>query len=176
MEQSSTLDVLEYLWKEYLTHLERVWYKAQAHYRKSPKWPNWRQKYEKERKNDPLLSYLRTARGKHEHTLEEITSQDTGSIQIAAGATGTGTVKNIAINNGVLSADVTSGTISIIFDPAKVRILPLVYRGRNYEVPKTHLGSALDPDNVIDLAKKGAEYYERFLNEAEEYFTTNNHS
>jgi len=172
MESSSSFDELETHWKEFLSQLERTWYKAQAHYGKSPKWKGWKGTYANKRKKDPLLLYLCTARGIHEHTLEEITTKNPGSIGIGPGPTGSGTIKHLTINNGVVSANVSSGSISITFTPDKVRILPLKVRGGVCNIPTTHLGNSVDPDNVVSLAKKGAEYYEAFLDDAENHFIT----
>ena len=85
MEGSGTLSELEDHWKEYLGRLERVWFKAFAHYKRSPKWQGWQARFEKERKNDPLLSYLRNARGADEHTVSDIVEHQQSHIAIVPG-------------------------------------------------------------------------------------------
>lgn len=167
MEQSTTLDELEAHWKDFLSYLERFWYKSQAHFARSPKWKAWKVPFEKDREKDPLLKYLRLARGAHEHTLEEIVAKTPGSIQIGAGPTGSGTIKSLSLDKGILNAEVTSGSISIRVSPDRVATLPVQQRGGECPAPKSHLGNAIDSDNVVALAKAGISYYEKFLNETE---------
>lgn len=173
MEQAKTLDDLEAHWKEFLSHLERFWYKSQAHFGRSPKWRNWGAKYQRERESDPLLKYLRLARGAHEHTLDDIAARKPGSIAIGPGPTGSGTVKNLTIDKGQINAEVTSGTIAITVTPDRVATLPIKQRNGDCQPPTTHLGKQVDPESVVVLAKVGLAYYMTFLAATEGHLVTN---
>ncbi|MBC7622204.1 MAG: hypothetical protein H7232_02330 [Aeromicrobium sp.] len=169
MKTSATLPELEDNWKEYLGRLERVWFKAFAHYKKSPKWHRWQEHFEKERKDDPLLSYLRNARGADEHTVADIVEQTPGLIEIVPGELG-GTVARVQItSNGVVTAE-TTGTAGVVFNPARIKLLPIVNRGVTFGVPTRHQGITLNPENIVSVAEVGLHYYEKFLNEADTFF------
>jgi hypothetical protein len=173
MERSKTLDELETHWKEFLSHIERFWYKSQAHFGRSPKWTSWGAKYQRERENDPLLKYLRLARGAHEHTLDDIAARQPGTISIGPGPTGSGTIRNLTIDNGQINAEVTSGTISITVTPDRVATLPIKQRGGDCPPPTTHLGQPINPENVVALAKAGHAYYKHFLAATEGHLVAN---
>ena len=168
MKGSGTLSELEDHWKEYLGRLERVWFKAFAHYKKSPKWQGWQARFEKERKDDPLLSYLRNARGADEHTVSDIVEHQQSHIAIVPGEQG-GTIRNLRISGGVATAE-TTGTSGVVFNPARIKLLPVVNRGVTFDVPGKHQGNTLDPENVVSVAEVGLQYYEKFLNEANTFF------
>lgn len=170
MKASKNLSDLEEHWKEYLGRLERVWFKAFAHYKKSPKWQAWQASFEAARKKDPLLSYLRNARGADEHTVSDIVEHQGGLISIVPGERG-GTIKNLRISGGVAAAE-TTGTVDVVFSPERIKLLPVVNRGVTYDVPTQHLGTPINPDHVVSIAETGLAFYERFLREAEAFFVS----
>ena len=151
-----------------MSRLERLWFKAFAHYKRSPKWQRWQERFAKDRKDDPLLSYLRNARGADEHTVSDIVVRHQSNIEIVPGRQG-GIIRNLRIGDGIVSAE-TTGTVGVVFNPARIKLLPVVNRGVNFEVPRLHLGIAIDPENVASIAEIGLQYYENFLNEAEVLF------
>jgi hypothetical protein len=169
MESSESLEDLEDCWKEYLGRVERVWYKSSAHFKKSPKWNNWKVSFEKQRSTDPLLSYLRNARGADEHTVADIAEYHDGIISIVAGEGGGGTIRNLRISNGHVTAE-TTGSVNVVFNPFRIRLLSVTNRGVVYPVPNSHNGAPIDPENVIAVAKVGLVFYENFLTEAENFF------
>jgi hypothetical protein len=160
MKRSRNLADLEEHWKDVLRRLERVWFKAFAHYKKSPKWHSWQATYEKARKDDPLLSYLRNARGADEHTVSEIVEHQQGHIAIVPGEQG-GTIRNLRISGGIVTAE-TTGTVGVVFRPDRIKLLPVVNRGVTYDVPRRHLEMAFDPENVIAVAEAGMHFYMEF--------------
>ena len=64
----------------------------------------------------------------------------------------------------------TNSPIHVTFFPEKVVLVDVVNRGRTYSVPLKHLGKKLKNASPIDIAERGYEFYEKFINEAEEYF------
>ncbi|MCX5544440.1 hypothetical protein M3A49_34105 [Paraburkholderia sp. CNPSo 3076] len=170
MGAAKSLDEFEESWKEFLGRIERVWNKAYSHFDKSPKWNGWKGKYEKARKNDPLLSYLVNARGADEHTVNEITDRDPGGFAInAADRNLPLRIGEMAIKGGnVFVKDAENMRIDFI--PRRTKLLPIVNRGREYPVPHEHLGNPVDPSDVIALAGLAAAYYEAMLEKAEQFF------
>ena len=60
--------------------------------------------------------------------------------------------------------------IRVDFLPARTTLLPVVNRGRIYPIPTAHLGSPVDPMNVVSVAEAGAQFYQQFLAQADEFF------
>lgn len=169
MRNAKTLDEFEKNWKAYLSRIERVWAKGLSHFGKSQKWSGWQGKFKPFRRSDPLLSYLVNARGADEHTVNEIVGREPDGIGINAAEGNSLYIEHMTINNGNIYIK-SPQKIRVDFIPSRTTLLPVVNRGRTYPVPTTHLGKLVDPTNVIAVAVAGAEFYERFLSEAEEFF------
>lgn len=169
MREAKSLDEFEENWKEFLGRLERVWNKAFSHFGKSPKWNGWKGKAAGLRKTDPLLSYLVNARGAEEHTVNEIVGRESGGIGINAAEGNSLYIERMEINNGDIFIQ-SPQRIRVDFIPARTTLLSVTNRGRIYPVPRAHLGAAIDPNNVISIAEAGAQFYESFLVDAEEFF------
>ena len=60
--------------------------------------------------------------------------------------------------------------IRIDFTSAKTELLPVVNRGRRYEVPREHLDQAINPQDVSSVAKVAFGFYESALADAENFF------
>ena len=166
---SDNLDSLEENWKLFLHKIERVWNKASDHYKKSPRWNGWKGRYESDRKRDSLLSYLINARGAEEHTVTEITKKEVGSIEIN-GKDGNLYIEKMIMKNGVIMELNSPHPIEIKFSFARVKLLPVVNRGRTYDPPKEHLGESINPENIAEICEKSIGYYRDFLQKADEFF------
>ena len=166
MEQSKTLEELEEHWKEFLSQLERVWYKTNACFARSPGWKKWVEPYAKQRNDDKLLRYLGEARGRHEHTVEDITAKKPGKMSIAAGPTGSGIIRGISIVDGKLDVEMASGSAKVKFSPGNVRLLPITKREGSIPIPRSHRGDEIDPEDIIELARHGYDFYEQLVRSA----------
>lgn len=169
MRSAKSLEEFEEHWKSFLHRIERVWNKAAHHYSRSPKWNGWKGQYEKLRKQDPLLAYLINARGAEEHTVNEIVSREPGGIGISQAEGKSLHIERLEIKDGNIFIK-SPQEIRVDFIPAKTKLLPVVNRGREYPVPMSHLGQAINPTNVPEVAEIGAMFYEEFLAEAEAFF------
>src|SRR5580765_4038702 len=164
-------------WKQFLHRTERAWNKTHAHYGRSPKWGNWVAKFERERRQDPLLSYLCNARGAEEHTTAEITGREPGGIGIGL-ADGVGVQPDGSIHIEHLTISTTPNRIEvqstqalkITFQPERVRMEPVTNRGRLYPVPTAHLGGQIDSNSLATVAEVALKYYESVLSQAEGFF------
>jgi len=172
MKVSSTFDSYERDFKNSLHCLERAWNKSVAHLGRSPKYQGWtrRGQVEKLRRQDSLLSYLVNARGADEHTVEDITSRSGGGVGISPAEGGSMHIINLVVDgHGSMSLE-TDRPITVTFFPNRVVLQPVVNRGREYPVPKSHLGTALDSSDPVELVLIGIGFYENYLREAEIHF------
>lgn len=169
MAQTNSTQEFEERWQRFLGHLERIWNKCQNHFGKSPKWNGWKGRFEKQRRTDPLLSYLSNARGAHEHTVSDITEHTPEAIGIGAGLSGSVHIKHLQIGpNGVLGE--WTGDLAVTFIPGKVNPVPVTNRGRVYPVPESHLGQKLPDNSALTLGRYGLAYYQKFVADAETFF------
>ena len=171
MKNSKSLLEYEESWKEFLHNLERAWNKLTSHLKRSPKYQGWneRGRTEKIRRKDPLLSYLVNGRGADEHSVEDITKNESGGIGINPAFGKSLHINKLEIRNGQVTID-SDQPIRVDFIPGKVRLLPVVNRGRTYPVPTKHLDKDFDSDDPIKIAEMGIEFYKNYFNKAESYF------
>jgi len=171
MTSSQTLDEYEENWKEYFHSIERAWNKLTSHLKRSPKYQGWteRGRTEKLRRNDPLLSYLINARGAEEHSVADITKQESGGIGVNPAFGNTLHINKLEINNGQMHIDSVQ-PIKIEFIPGKVTLLPVDNRGRNYPVPSSHLDKPVASSDPVTIAKLGVSFYRDYFRMAEGNF------
>ncbi len=177
MRSAASLDEFEDQWKLFLHRIERVWNKTKAHYGKSPKFGNWAAPIEEFRRKDPLLAYLCNARGAEEHTVNEITEREPGSVGIGL-ADGVGVqpdgsilIEHLEIQTNESGIHVRSKQpLKFEFKPARARMVPVVNRGRTYEVPTAHSGTRINPDDIPATAETALNYYAEVVRKAEEFF------
>jgi len=169
MLNAKTLGEFEEGWKEFLRRIGRTWNKIQSHYGKSPKWTGWQSRYESLRKKDQLLSYLVNARGAEEHTVDAVVSTTPGGITINPAEGNFMHIESLSFDNGVLNVK-SPQKLKVGFLSAKTELLPVVNRGRRYEVPKEHLGQAINPQDVSSVANAAFAFYESALADAENFF------
>lgn len=166
MSVARSLEAFETAWVEYLHRLERFWNKSLSHFGKSPKWAGWSGRYQAERRKDPLLVYLTNARGADEHTVAPITERAGGGVGINPAEGNSLYIKRMEIRGNEVFIE-SPQSIKVTFFPAHVRLLPVTNRGRTYGIPTSHLGNPLDATDVVEVAKLGLGYYQRFLEAAE---------
>lgn len=121
------------------------------------------------RKKDSLLSYLVNARGADEHSVEDITKNESGSIGINPAFGNTLKINKLEINNGQVTIN-SDQPIRIDFIPGKVRLLPVTNRGRTYPVPTKHLDNALNSGDPIKIAEMGVAFYKNYFKKTEDFF------
>jgi hypothetical protein len=171
MKKAHDLASCEKAWKLFLIHLERVWLKLDSHLCKSPKYKNWLviDHTKHLRKHDPLLSYLTTARGADEHTIEEIVERQPGMCSINPVAGDELYIESITNQNDNVFIK-TKQPISIVLFPPKLNLKSITNRNGTYNPPETHIGNAMKNIEPIDVAEAGLKFYENLIIKAEEYF------
>ena len=157
-------------WKKFLHRLERAWFKSESHYSRSPKWHSWAGQFITQRRQDPLLSYLKNARDADEHTVAEITARVAG-VAIGAPPGQSVVVDSLVIKNGQVFVDST-GPLVVEFLPARTQLLPVANRGRTYPVPTVHLGKPVNRHDVLEMAFLSLDWYRDFADRTETHFVT----
>src|SRR5258708_38096014 len=137
------LEKLDSSWVEFVLCLERSWNKVRADMKKYSKWQGWvgRGHMEQMRTTDPLVAYLRFARGVAEHGIAEITIKEKGSWQMRpiAGTT-TAHIDELEINSRGEIAKYKGSPMEISMKPAQLKLAPVEFRGVTYSVPTSHAG------------------------------------
>lgn len=171
MRSASNYEEVEGAWVSYLRHIERTWNKAQAQLKGSSKFQGWpkRGHIESLRSKDPLLAYLRNARGCDEHGVEPIAERTPGGIGVSAAEGSRLHIKRMEIDKGTVRIE-SPQKLKITIVPERFRLVPVVNRGVTYAVPTSHLESDLPSSAPVDLAEAGLKFYSEFLSEAESEF------
>lgn len=170
MLSAPTLGAFEEHWKEFLRRLERGWNKLSAQHKTDPKWNGWKSPFEHMRRTDPLISYLLNARGADEHSVQDITAAEGTSISINP-AEGSGLhIERLVLSRNSLHVQ-SKQPVKIEFSPARISLLPVVNRGRTYNVPTEHNGAPIDSSNITAIAEIGLGYYLKAVSDAEKFFS-----
>lgn len=169
MKNAQSFADFEEHWKNLLHQVERCWTKASSKYGSLSNWRAFRDKYESLRRNDPLLAYMKNARDADEHTVDDIVSHEPGGIGINPAEGNSLYIERMEINRGLISIE-SPQRIRVDFIPGKTKLLPVNKRDGTYAAPTSHLGDAIDPDNVADVAERAIGFYEKVLDEAESAF------
>ncbi len=173
MKNSKTLDEFEENWIDFLNYTEKIWNKSTDECRSfENKFNPWREKkYNTLRKKDPLLKYIKTARGSDQHSVKELVKKNYGGTSVKSKELGKSVVlRNISFRNCEL---IIGGgeNYKVEYTSSKVEAISFVNRGVTYNPPISHLGVALsnskDPFEIAELA---IVFYEKYLSDIESAF------
>ncbi|TRX75259.1 hypothetical protein [Pseudomonas mangiferae] len=109
-------------WREFLQAIDRAWNKVLVRCHGEKKWQKLKSKYEKLRKEDPLLKYVAQARNVTEHSISDV----------------------IMDWNANLKAQPVLGGIHLSWSPWDRPLLPVTNRGATFLPPKKHLSKSMD--------------------------------
>ena len=166
MAASTSTHEFENHWMRFLSELRRVWNKTDATFEQTIGWRSWKNCYDKVVSGDELLRYLWEARNTDEHTVQDIAKKKDGFLGLRAGSTGSAHIRELKIENGMLKID-GDGSVEVTFRPANVHLLPVKTRkGTTVDVPHTYKGEPINPDDILNLARLGASFYEEFVLDA----------
>jgi hypothetical protein len=160
------LQALDKCWVKFIQDLERCWNKVRAEMGSNTKWQGWpaRGRIEELRRTDPLLSYLRNARGAEEHGIANITAQQRGSWAVRS-LTRNVHIERLEVKNGQITEMKTKSPVELLVMPAQLNLLPVVNRGVTYPVPTTHQGKPLADVEPVTVAAAGLEFYTTALDQ-----------
>ena len=169
MKQASNLEHYAQSWSDFLSHVQRAFTKMKIATKNEPS-KGWYDKIENERHTDDLLSYIRHARNADEHGVDPVTIQKPGGIGIKPKVGNSLIVDHLEIGGGKIVMGPEMANAEIVFIPASVHLSAVLDRGIYYQPPKTHLGTPLESDTPVAVAKTALSYLERVLSEAKEKF------
>ena len=191
LSAAATLAELDEAWKEFIHALERAWNKVHARLKHEKQYHSWIGSKDSTRKRDPLLSYLRNARGADEHALVDVTAiefrhspmrnltllgEGGGRLRIFDVPQVQEALKEMSTKLG--TTPWTDDTLVSVGDETKPRLhahvarLPVVKnQGVTFNPPAAHLGTSIDPQDIVAIAKLGLSWYERTVGDAEAYFS-----
>ena len=164
---SPSLYAQESAWLDFLLHHGTVYSKLEQAAKATSKGYAWFNKKKKERKDDPLLSYLHHARNAGEHTIIETASKAEFSV------TGTlahpdGTLELAFDNNGKPYA-VGKGMNNVMVHRNEIMLCAAKDRGQYYQAPREHLGQAIEGQTAREVAALALEHAVRMIAEAETF-------
>lgn len=166
------LDKLDESWVEFILCLERSWNKVRAEMSKHSKWQGWNDRghIEQMRTSDPLIAYLRFARGAAEHGVADITVKQRGSWGIRPLGSQSLHIEKLVIGPaGKITELKANSPMEIVMSPAQLKLAPVKFRGVTYSVPTQHAGQPLASDPVT-VASAGLAFYEGCLNRIDAAF------
>lgn len=109
-------------WREFLQAIDRAWNKVLVRCHGEKKWQKLKSKYEKLRKEDPLLKYVAQARNVTEHSISDV----------------------IMDWDANLKAQPVLGGIHLSWSPWDRPLLPVTNRGATFLPPKKHLSKSME--------------------------------
>lgn len=180
MTVATTFDAREHEWRSFLNWIDQVLSKLHAGYagiggRVEP----WIGSQASIQRTDPLLLYLAQARNADQHTLGECVEVKPGQYEFIVPGTapdgGAVYIKLLEMRGGrVVEYRGNTPAIEHV-TPARMEVLPVTSRGRQYAPPTEHLGSPVASRDPLVLADLAVRHYERVLREFQATFLEVSH-
>lgn len=170
MKSAKTMDDFEAEWRVFLNCLEKLWTKLE---RSCQPFKNafqpWQGKFAAQRKDDPLLRYLKAARHADNHSIQDVTRLNPGSQALRFANPRGGFIKHMRIQNGQVVSYEGDPMIAEITlpHPSAVRVMN---SGEWFEPPTSHLGVNVATSHPTELAELGLKFYSGFFQEVKQKF------
>ncbi len=150
---------LESLWLDFLIAANGIYPKLEKGAQGNPKSLRWFGTMKRERKTDPLLSYLHHARNADEHGLGRTTRRTSSHVTIPPG----GRVVLVAIADGQWVAEALEGELGFANDVIRlVRVCDDRFHD-SFDPPTSHLGQRLSDATPLGVAVIALSYLERMI-------------
>lgn len=168
LEKNSSYDAVDASWTDFLQAASGVYSKLEQDAKANGKNNAWYGRKKCVRKQDELLRYIHHARNAEEHGIKYITYRKPNTASIGNGeylftpstrdGHGIWTVKPL---NGAPPAIITAPCVKLItvHDPRF---------GDSFDPPTQHLGSPVEDQSPLNVARLGLEYLESLVAEAAE--------
>lgn len=146
LRQARTWAEFEPAWSDFLLASNAVYSILEQAAKSSPKGSPWFGRYKKERKDDPLLSYMHHARNSDEHGVEPV-AQDLPWM--AGPFPESGHLVSVTIDNGKPTGGIFKGEggqeTNLTFSPPRPNLVGVIDRryGDRFAPPSAHLGNAI---------------------------------
>lgn len=157
-------------WEMSLVHLERVWNRVEGAFGNSAKWGGFSGKYQRARREDQLLAYLRMARDSAEHGITEITNTIPGGMAInPVDKSKPVVIHSLHVSDGrVTMSGSENAQVEII--PPHVELVPVTNRGVVKNVPTLHMGISLENVTMAEALQMARDYYSGLIDQAAAFF------
>ncbi|WP_353742573.1 hypothetical protein WHX55_10985 [Pseudomonas fluorescens] len=169
MKASTSMGEFEIHWKHFLSCLEKTFKKIERTCQPQANiFQPWQGSYQRLRKKDMLLRYLKQARDADTHSIQEITQVKPGRTQMHSVGQSVH-IRHMSTNDdGTINYDGTPMVVS--HTPATPIAVPVKNNGEWYNPPTTHLGITVPSHNPVTLAELGLSFYKNYLNSVEKKF------
>lgn len=160
-------------WQDFLGCLEKSWIKTERACQPfRNKFQPWQGRFDKRRKEDPLLRYLTHARNADEHTLEETVEHHPAHRTINPAYGNSLYIEHMEIRGGQIVSYSGDRPLVVRDYPARVELCRFRDRGAWYEPPAYHQGKKLQSREPVAVAELGLHFYTDFVRKARERFFT----
>lgn len=168
----------ESAWTRILTALSSTYAILQQSAKGSAKSEGWFAKVLGQRRADEVLSYLMHARNANDHGIADVIKLQRGGMGIRASDRSKGLYieKLVAGDDGQIKElqgwQSDGSPPEIVHYPDRVKLVPVVDRGKEYQPPTTFLGNPLMDESPIAVAQQVLEFMVILFGEAEELVVT----
>ncbi|MDO9472984.1 MAG: hypothetical protein Q7J28_07990 [Caulobacter sp.] len=153
-------------WSDFLLASNAVFSIIEQAAKSSSKGPPWFGRYKKERKDDPLLSYMHHARNSDEHGIEPV-AQDLPWM--AGPVPESGKLVSLSFSDGKPTGAVVKGQsgeeFSLTIAPPRPNLIRVFDRryGDSFDPPNLHLGKPIEPGNPYSAGEALLAYLEAMV-------------
>lgn len=160
-------------WYDFLLCINAVFSILEQGAKGSNKSETWFGKKKRDRKEDPLLSYLHHARNADEHNIPSVTELDRQKMVLVEDGRPIAAIEEMVCDKGKfrsLSGQPTPDlkkVNEIRIYPDRAKLIRVTDRGVTYDPPSEHLGSPLNDNGPILVAGLMVKYIELMIDEAE---------
>lgn len=145
MQNADSFEKMEVAWSDFLTMSNRVYTKLEQGAKTVGKSNAWFGRKKHERRQAPLLKYIKNARDADEHGLDRITERTPGGIGINFPGRDRVAIKHARIGGGKIELETEDPTtpIAVTIIPASVKLVEVTNHGDRYQPPTTHKEQAI---------------------------------
>ena len=170
MNSAIDFETFELEWREFLSCLEKVWIKTErACHQQRTRFQPWQGRYQALRKKDALLRYLKQARDADNHSIQDLSQDNPGSLAVKLMGPNGDLIESIEIKEEEVGQYDIDKLFIVITTP-HVAALPVKNHGEWFKPPKLHLNKPVEDDHPATLATLGFEFYSAFLANVEAEF------
>jgi hypothetical protein len=170
MKAAKSMDEFESEWRQYLNAIEKLWQKVERccqHERAA--FQPWQGSYQRLRKNDMLLRYLKQARDADNHSIQDVAEIQPRRRAYRFVSPQGGFIKRLEFRNGEVA--------HYEGDPMTVEETlphPVAVKVKNngvwFNPPTSHLDQPVPNHHPVLLAELGIKFYGDYLREVERKF------
>lgn len=170
MYVSKSMEEFEMEWRTCLNHLEKAWQKTeQCCQQVRTKFQPWQGQFQKLRKKDMLLRYLKQARDADNHSVQDVTTIQPGSRNYKFVNPRGGYIKHMEIRNGQVTH--YEGDPMIVEErPPHPIAVSVKNHGEWFNPPTSHLDQPIPIPHPALLAELGIKFYSAYVDQVQDKF------